>query len=139
MKATQSRLRRFGMEIFSAVDYNYREIDVQLGRGRRDELIEKYCRFLTDCGRLNIPVANYDWHPANTYTTATIPSPRGYKAREFSEPDFRAKVEKRAFDREYSADEIWATYTYFMKAVLPVAERPASNSPSIPTTRPWPK
>lgn len=25
------------------------------------------------------------------------------------------------FDREYSADDIWANYTYFMKAVLPMA------------------
>ena len=32
------------------------------------------------------------------------------------------EVEKQAFDREYSADEIWAAYTYFFKAVLPVAE-----------------
>jgi mannonate dehydratase len=31
-------------------------------------------------------------------------------------------VEKQAFEREYSADEIWANYTYFMKAALPVAE-----------------
>jgi mannonate dehydratase len=123
MKATQERLRRFRMEIFSAVDYTYRELDVQLGRGRRDELIEKYCRFLRDCGRLGIPVSDYDWHPANTYTTALVDSPRGYRAREFSEPDFRAKIEKRAFDRDYSAEEIWATYTYFMKAVLPVAEK----------------
>jgi len=123
MKATQERLRRFRMEIFSAVDYTYRDLDVQLGRGRRDELIDKYCRFLRDCGRLGIPVSDYDWHPANTYTTALVDSPRGYRAREFSEPDFRAKIEKRAFDREYSADEIWATYTYFMKAVLPVAEK----------------
>jgi mannonate dehydratase len=123
MKATQERLRRFRMEIFSAVDYTYRELDVQLGRGRRDELIEKYCRFLRDCGRLGIPVSDYDWHPANTYTTALVDSPRGYRAREFSEPDFRAKIEKRAFDRDYSAEDIWATYTYFMKAVLPVAEK----------------
>lgn len=123
MKATQERLRRFRMEIFSAVDYTYRELDVQLGRGRRDELIEKYCRFLRDCGRLGIPVSDYDWHPANTYTTALVDSPRGYRAREFSEPDFRTTIEKRAFDREYSAEDIWATYTYFMKAVLPVAEK----------------
>ena len=32
-------------------------------------------------------------------------------------------MEKKAFDREYSADDIWGTYTYFMKAVLPVAEK----------------
>ncbi|MBK7931679.1 MAG: mannonate dehydratase [Bryobacterales bacterium] len=68
-------------------------------------------------------VANIDWHPANTYTTSIVESPRKYKAREFSVDDFRNKVEKQAFDREYSADDIWATYTYFMKAVLPVAEK----------------
>ncbi|MFO0501338.1 MAG: mannonate dehydratase [Acidobacteriota bacterium] len=32
-------------------------------------------------------------------------------------------MEKPAFDREYAAEEIWATYTYFMKAVLPAAEK----------------
>ncbi|HZO56700.1 MAG TPA: mannonate dehydratase [Bryobacteraceae bacterium] len=123
MKSTQERLRRFGMEIYSGVDYNYRELDVQLGRGKRDEYIEKFCRFVTDCGRLNIPVANIDWHPANTYTTSVVESPRKYKAREFSVDDFRNRVEKQAFEREYSADEIWTTFTYFMKAVLPVAEK----------------
>jgi mannonate dehydratase len=96
---------------------------VQLGKGRRDQLIETYCQFLRDCGRLGIPVSNYDWHPANTYTTAIIETPGGYRAREFSVDDFRKKVEKQAFEREYSAEDIWATYTYFMKAVLPVAEK----------------
>jgi mannonate dehydratase len=123
LKATVDRLARFNMRIFSGVHYAYRHLDVQLGRGRRDEIIETYCQFLRDCGRLGIPVANYDWHPANTYTTAIIDTPRGYRAREFSVEDFRNKVEKQAFDREYSAEDIWATYTYFMKAVLPVAEK----------------
>jgi len=48
---------------------------------------------------------------------------RGYSAREFDLADFRARVEKQKFEREYSADEIWANYTYFMKAVLPVAAK----------------
>jgi mannonate dehydratase len=47
---------------------------------------------------------------------------RGYVAREFSVEDFRTKVEKQRFEREYDAEEIWANYAYFMKAVLPVAE-----------------
>ncbi|MBI3209697.1 MAG: mannonate dehydratase [Candidatus Solibacter usitatus] len=123
MKATVDRLARFNMRIYSAVHYAYREIDVQLGRGKRDQLIETFCQHLRDCGRLGIPVSNYDWHPANTYTTSTVLSPRKYKAREFKLSDFRSKVEKQAFDREYSAEDIWATYTYFMKAVLPVAEK----------------
>lgn len=123
MKATVDRLARFNMKIFSGVHYAYRHLDVQLGKGKRDQIIETYCQFLRDCGRLGIPVSNYDWHPANTYTTAMIETPGGYRAREFSVDDFRNKVEKQAFEREYSAEEIWATYTYFMKAVLPVAEK----------------
>lgn len=123
IKSTVDRLARFDMKIFSGVHYAYRHLDVQLGRGKRDQLIETYCQFLRDCGRLGIPVANYDWHPANTYTTAIIDTPRGYRAREFSVDDFRQKVEKQAFEREYSADDIWTTYTYFVKAVLPVAEK----------------
>ncbi|HEU0120014.1 MAG TPA: mannonate dehydratase [Bryobacteraceae bacterium] len=123
MKATVERLARFQMKIFSGVHYAYRHLDVQLGRGRRDEIIETYCQFLRDCGRLGIPVANYDWHPANTYTTAIIDTPRGYRAREFSVDDFRNRVEKQAFEREYSPEDIWGTYAYFMKAVLPEAEK----------------
>src|SRR4029077_11782192 len=32
-------------------------------------------------------------------------------------------VEKQLFERQYSADDMWANYTYFIKAVLPVAEK----------------
>ena len=42
LKATVDRLARFNMRIFSGVHYAYRHLDVQLGRGRRDEIIETY-------------------------------------------------------------------------------------------------
>ncbi|HET6218700.1 MAG TPA: mannonate dehydratase, partial [Acidobacteriaceae bacterium] len=57
------------------------------------------------------------------YTTNMITTARGYVAREFSVTDFREKVEKRMFDRDYSAQEIWANYGYFLDAALPVAEK----------------
>ena len=41
----------------------------------------------------------------------------------FSVTDFRDKVEKQMFDRDYSAQDIWANYGYFLDAVLPVAEK----------------
>ena len=122
MRATQQRLSKFGMKIFSGVHYAYRHLDVQLGRPGRDKKIEEYCQFLRDCGKLGIPAANYDFHPGNTYTTAEVITERGYKARQFKLQDFRDKVEKKMFDREYSAEDIWSNYTYFMKAALPVAE-----------------
>lgn len=121
LRSWQQRFARFGMRIYSGVHYAYRSLKVQLGQPGRDQDIETYCRFLRDLGKLEIPVASYDFHPGNTYTTNTVQH-RGYTAREFDLNDFRTKVEKRMFDREYSADDIWANYTYFMKAALPAAE-----------------
>src|SRR5438105_4667907 len=63
-----------------------------------------------------------EFHPGNTYTTRMVEH-RGYTTREFDLTDFRARVEKQLFEREYSAEEIWSNYTYFMKAALPVAEQ----------------
>ena len=68
---------------------------------------QKFNTFLTDCGRLGHPdLARYrDFHPGNTYTTNMITTTRGYTARELSVADFRDKVEKRMFDRDYTAEE----------------------------------
>ena len=121
LRAAQQRFAGFGIGIYSGVHYSYRSLKVQLGQAGRDRDIEIYCRFLRDLGKLEIPVASYDFHPGNTYTTSMVQR-RGYTTREFDLNDFRSKVEKQLFNREYSADDIWANYTYFMKAVLPVAE-----------------
>src|SRR5690349_7651811 len=121
LRAAQQRFARFGMKIYSGVHYSYRSTRLQLGQPGRDQDIEAYSNFVRDLGKLEIPIASYDWHPANTYTTNNVER-RGYTAREFNLDDFRKKVEKQQFEREYSADDIWSIYAYFMKAVLPVAE-----------------
>ena len=97
LRAAQARFARFGMRIHSGVHYAYRSKKVQLGLPGRDQDIETYRRFLRDLGKLGIPVASYDFHPANTYTTAMVER-RGYTAREFDEEAFRRKVEKQALN-----------------------------------------
>jgi mannonate dehydratase len=121
LRAAKERFERFGIRVFSGVHYAYRSLKVQLGQPGRDQEIERYQQFLRDLGKLGIPVASYDFHPANTYTTSEVER-RGYKTRVFDLNDFRNRVEKQFFEREYSADDIWANYTYFVNAVLPVAE-----------------
>ena len=122
LRKVQQRFGSFGLGIYSAVHHSYRSLKVQLGQPGRDRDIEAYNTFLRSLGSLGIPVAAYDFHPANTYTTSMVER-RGYRARQFDLQDFRSKVEKQAFEREYSAADIWSNYTYFVKAVLPVAEK----------------
>ena len=136
--ATQRRFEKYGMRIFSGVHYSYRALSVQLGKSGRDQEIETYRTFLRDLGKLGIPIASYDFHPANTYTTSMVER-RAYKTRVFSVEEFRSKVERQAFEREYSADEIWANYTYFTKAVLPVAEEAGVKLALHPDDPPLPK
>lgn len=121
MARVQKRYADYGMRIHSAVHSAYREIDLQLGRPGRDKHVARYRKFLRFCGELEIPVASYDFHPANTYTTARVTTDRGYVAREFKLADFRNRVEQQKFEREYPVEEIWKYYTEFMQATLPVA------------------
>ena len=123
IKSAQDRLARFGLKIHCGILDAYRSVKVQLGQPGRDEKIEQFQTFLRDLGRLGIFCSKIDFHPGNTYTTAMIDSPRGYKVREFSVDDFHKKVEKQRFERVYTADDMWENYAYFIKAVLPVAEK----------------
>jgi mannonate dehydratase len=122
LRRVQQRFARHGLRIYSAMYPAYRSLKIQLGQKGRDEDIAQYQTFLKSLGELGISAANYDFHPGNTYTTAQVER-RGYLAREFKLDDFRARVEKRRFERDYSAEEIWENYTYFFRAVLPVAEK----------------
>jgi mannonate dehydratase len=138
LRATQARFAKYDIRIVSGVHYSYRSLKVQLGQPGRDKDIETYQRFLRDCGKLGIPVASYDFHPANTYTTSEVER-RGYKTRVFDVDDFRKRVEKQAFERDYSSEEMWANYTYFMKAVLPVAEEAGVRLALHPDDPPLPR
>ena len=119
--AVKRRFAEYGLQIFSVRQTLYRSLRIQLGKEGRDEDIEAYQRMIRAFGKAGIPVTLYDFHPGNTYTTNHVER-RGYTAREFDLATFRNDIEEQRFDRVYSADDIWANYTYFVDAVLPVAE-----------------
>jgi len=121
IKDTQDRLARHNIKIHCGIVNHYRSQKIQPGQQGRDEDIEKFQTFIRDLGRLGIYSTKIDFHPGNTYTTKEITTDRGYKVREYDVEDFHKDVEKQMFDRIYTADDMWANYTYFIKAVLPVA------------------
>lgn len=120
IRGAQERCARFGLRVYSAVQTSYQSPAIQLGLPGRDKDIETYCEFVRSLGRAGIPVASYDFHPGNTFQTAASEY-HGYTTREFDLDLFRANLEKPRPDHEFTADDVWAAYTYFIKAVLPVA------------------
>ena len=117
----QRRFARTGISIYSAVHPVQASAKIGLGLNGRDAEIVEYQQFLQALGRLKIPVAAYAFHPGNTYSTDRIEH-RGCSVRLFDLDVFRRKFEKQMFDRQYSVEEMWDNYDYFMRRVLPVAE-----------------
>jgi mannonate dehydratase len=121
MRQLQERLLKYDIQIYSGRHDAFHSLKIQLGQPGRDEDIGTFCDFIRALGTLNIPLCVYDFHPANTYTTHRVER-RGYSARAFDLEMFRTQVEKNRFEREYSVEEMWENYTYFINAILPVAE-----------------
>lgn len=121
MRDVQKRMLHYDIQIYSGRHDAYHSVKIQLGQPGRDEDIETFSQFLRALGELNIPLCVYDFHPANTYTTHRVER-RGYSARAFELDKFRTEIEKNKFDRPYPVEEMWENYTYFINAVLPVAE-----------------
>ncbi len=119
----RDRFAAYGIRMISCAQYAHRTPDIELGRPgpQRERELDNCRAVVRELGKLGVEVLVLDWHPANTYTTSVIER-RGYRAREFNLGEFRARMDQLKFEREYSAEEIWAALEYFMKAVLPVAE-----------------
>lgn len=96
-----------------------------LGLPGRDEKIEQYKAYLANLGKAGIPYTTYA-HMANIriakfYQTAVTTSRGGARVREFDISV--ARTHPPSHGRDYTEDEIWKSFVYFIKAVLPAAER----------------
>jgi mannonate dehydratase len=104
-------------EIMLADKYNSPEFT--LGLPGRDRDIALFQNFLRDLGRAGIDATTYACYTGGVYQTGTTTT------RDCQTRDFRLEEAKKrppAGEREYTDEEMWANYEYFIKRVLPVAE-----------------
>ena len=94
--------------------------NARLGLPGRDEEIENYQATVRNLGRAGIPVLGYNFRPDPLYRTGTKPGRGGAEVTTFDLA--LAKDRPLTFGREFTAEEMWANYEYFIKAVIPVAE-----------------
>jgi mannonate dehydratase len=128
-----SQIRRT-LEASGVQIYNVGIIDLHcdptivLGLDGVEQKIDQYKTYLTNLGRAGIHYTTYA-HMANIkvpsvpgyYQTARVPGRGGATTREF---DLEvARQLPYSHDREYQADHIWRTFTRFIRAVMPVAEK----------------
>jgi mannonate dehydratase len=98
----------------------YSSQEITLAGPKRDEEIAFFQSFLRDLGRAGIDTTTYAWNTGGVYSTGRTLT-RGCDTRDFKLAEALARPRK--VDREYTEDEMWANYEYFIERVLPVAEQ----------------
>ncbi len=110
---------------------------VMLGLPGRDEQIENWCKTLRNMGAAGIPILGYNFVPLSVWRTSRDTPGRGgapatsfdlelaknapLMARAFSFVDTNSLLPASAY-HPISDEEMWENFTYFLKAVIPVAE-----------------
>ncbi len=103
--------------------------EVTLNLAGRDKKIEEYKQYLRNLGKAGIYYTTYA-HMGNGIWSSGRATIRGASAREFdmASPDKQGVWDGAIFKeplshgREFTREEIWENYTYFIKQVAPVAE-----------------
>ena len=109
-----------GLKLFEIMlSDKYSSHEFALGRPGRDREIKVFQNFLKDLGRAGIDATTYAWHTGGAYRTGNTTT-RDCATRLFELEEARKRP--RVHEREYSDEEMWDNYEYFIKQVLPVAE-----------------
>ena len=103
--------------------------EVTLNLPGRDQKIEEYKQYLRNLGKAEIYYTTYA-HMGNGIWSSGRATIRGASAREFdlASPNKQGVWNGQTFreplshGRQFSQEEIWDNYTYFIKQVAPVAE-----------------
>jgi mannonate dehydratase len=136
-------------------------MDVMLGRPGRDEQIEHFQATIRNFGAAGIPLFGYHFFPAQVWRTSEGPDGRGgaivtgfdhaialdparqhdvlVSRREKAQDDPFVRGAMYETDRELDDEAMWASYAYFIRAVMPVAEEAGvrlclhPDDPPVPT------
>jgi mannonate dehydratase len=117
----RERVERFGLRVEAIQHTPLDAFDqVRLALPGRDEQLEYYQHTVRNLGRAGIPVLAYNWRPNRLYRTGRVPGRGGARVTAFDLE--QAKDLPLSHGRVFTADELWASYEYFVRAVVPVAE-----------------
>lgn len=158
--ALRTKTERFGLQFEAIENVPIHFYDkAMLGQPGRDEQIANYQTTIRNVGRAGIPILGYHFMPNSVWrTTRTGPGRGGAAVTAFDmalvaaapgggQSAFVAKrdekvdalwVQEEVAGPEVTADQMWANYEYFMRAVLPVAQEAGVKLALHPDDPPMP-
>jgi len=109
---------------------------IHLALPGRDDVIGEFKSFVSNVGRAGIHAIAFIWSPTPVWSSGTGEC-RGAKARRVDLDEMLKRP--LTYGREYTEDEIWDNFSYFLREVIPVAEEADvrlalhPNDPPVPS------
>jgi len=139
LRARIERLKTEGLTLYNLMIGGFR--NTIYGRPGRDEEIEKVIQSIRAAGKAGLPVIEYNFYAHRAmegYYEQVGRAGAGYTAFDYDRMKDLPPLEREG---AHSLDEMWANITYFLKAVVPVAEESGirlalhPNDPPAPLSR----
>ena len=99
--------------------------DIMFGRENREDALQQIITLIENLGAADIPILGYQWNPRGVVPMRTAPVElrggaigTGFDYDELEDPDELAP----GLEREYTEEEFWDNFEWFLEHVLPVAE-----------------
>lgn len=114
------RVEDAGLVLWNVGAYDIAKSDkIHLALPGRDDVIAQFQEFVHNLGEAGIKITTFTWEPTQVWSSEPGVI-RGAKTRRVDLDE----MYKRPFThgREYSEEEIWDNFAYFMERMMPVAE-----------------
>jgi len=113
-------------------------VDIMLGREGREQQMTNMVTTVRNMGKVGIPILGYHWMPAKVWRSQPPEELRGGAlATRFNGAEHVDAP--LAFDRDYTAEELWDNYCWYLDRILPEAEKACvrlalhPDDPPVPT------
>ena len=125
----QERLDPYGLQIYRVANHSVHNVEeITLNLPGRDAKIEEFLTFLRNLGAAGIHYNTYAHMGNGIWSTGSTQGRGGVEARTMDLEQARGHWHGKVFEgelthgRQYSEDELWDNYEYFIRKVVPVAE-----------------
>ena len=123
------RLDKFGIQIYRIAHHGVHNVpEITLGLPGRDAKIEEFLQFLRNIAKAGVRYHTYAHMGNGIWSTGHTEGRGGVKARVLDINNAKGHWIGEVFEgklthgREFTEEELWENYTYFIKQVVPVAE-----------------
>lgn len=121
LRRAKARFAKAGLDLVALEGDQFDMTRIKFGLPGRDADLDRYCQMLDNMGRCGVNILCYNFMAGiGWYRTDTaVPARGGAFASAFRQTDAKGTTDHG----EVPAQQIWDAWAYFIKRVLPVAER----------------